>query len=107
MIARIWRGATRAEDADAYADYMGRTGGEALAATPGSRGVYMLRRVDGDRAEWIMLSLWHDEEAVRAFAGDDPSLAVFYPQDDRFLTERDLTASHFEVVERWGAVADR
>jgi heme-degrading monooxygenase HmoA len=107
MIARIWRGATRARDADAYAAYMGRTGGEALAGTLGSRGVYLLRRVDGDRAEWIMLSLWEDEEAVRAFAGDDISVAVFYPEDERFLTERDLTASHFEVVERWGAVADR
>jgi hypothetical protein len=106
MIARIWRGATRAQDADAYAAYMGRTGGEALAGTPGSRGVYMLRRVEGDRAEWIMLSLWEDEGAVRVFAGEDISVAVFYPEDDRFLTERDLTVSHFEVVERWGAVAD-
>jgi hypothetical protein len=107
MIARIWRGATSAQDADAYADYMGRTGGEALASTAGSRGVYMLRRIEGERAEWIMLSLWDDEDAVRAFAGDDIGVAVFYPEDDRFLTERDLTASHFEVVERWGAVADR
>jgi heme-degrading monooxygenase HmoA len=106
MIARIWRGATRAEDADAYAAYMGGTGGEALAATPGSRGVYMLRRVDGDRAEWIMLSLWEDEDAVRRFAGDDIAVAVFYPEDDRYLVERDLTVSHFEVVDRWGPVAD-
>jgi hypothetical protein len=26
MIVRIWRGATRAEDADAYAEYLRRTG---------------------------------------------------------------------------------
>ena len=107
MIARIWRGATRMEDADAYAEYMGGTGGEALAATPGSRGVYMLRRIQGERAEWIMLSLWEDEDAVRAFAGEDISVAVFYPEDDRYLLERDLTASHYEVVERWGVVAGR
>ena len=80
---------------------------EALAATPGNRGVYMLRRLEGDRAEWIMLSLWEDEDAVRAFAGDDISVAVFYPEDDRYLVERDLTATHFEVVDCWGAVADR
>ncbi len=107
MIARIWRGATRAEDADAYAAYMGATGGEALASTPGNRGVYMLRRVEADRAEWIMLSLWESEEAVRGFAGDDISVAVFYPEDDRFLIERDLTVEHLDVVERWGEVAAR
>jgi heme-degrading monooxygenase HmoA len=107
MIARIWRGATRADDADAYAAYMGATGGEALAATPGNRGVYMLRRIGGDRAEWVMLSLWEDEDAVRAFAGDDISVAVFYPEDDRYLTERDLIVTHLEVVERWGEVAGR
>jgi hypothetical protein len=53
-----------------------------------------------------MLSLWEDEEAVRGFAGDDIAVAVFYPDDDRFLTERDVTVSHFEVVDRWGPVAD-
>jgi heme-degrading monooxygenase HmoA len=107
MIARIWRGASRAEDADAYAAYMGGTGGEALAATPGSRGVYMLRRILDDRAEWIMLSLWESEDAVKAFAGEDISVAVFYPQDERFLIERELTVDHFEVVDRWGSVADQ
>jgi hypothetical protein len=42
MIARVWRGSTRTEDATAYAEYMGGTGGQALADTPGNRGVYML-----------------------------------------------------------------
>jgi heme-degrading monooxygenase HmoA len=107
VLARIWRGATRAADAEAYAADRGGTGGEALATTPGSRGVYMLRRVEGDRAEWIMLSLWEDEDAVRAFAGDDISVAVFYPEDERYLVERDLAVSHYEVVDRWGPIADR
>ena len=49
MIARMWRGSTRAEDAQAYAEYMGGSGGQALADTPGNRGVYMLRRVVGTR----------------------------------------------------------
>jgi hypothetical protein len=88
MIARVWRGSTRAEDATAYAEYMGGTGGQALADTPGNRGVYMLRRLMGDTAEFVMLSLWESEEAVHAFAGEDISVAVFFPEDDRFLTDR-------------------
>jgi heme-degrading monooxygenase HmoA len=104
MIARMWRGSTRAEDAEAYAEYMGGTGGQALAATPGNRGVYMLRRVVGDAAEFVMLSLWESEDAIKAFAGQDISVAVFFPEDDRYLTDRELTVSHFEVVERRGPV---
>jgi heme-degrading monooxygenase HmoA len=104
MIARMWRGSTRAEDAEAYAEYMSGTGGQALAATPGNRGVYMLRRVVGDAAEFVMLSLWESEDAIKAFAGEDISVAVFFPEDDRFLTDRELTVSHFEVVERRGPV---
>jgi heme-degrading monooxygenase HmoA len=104
MIARMWRGATRAEDAQAYAEYMGGTGGRALADTPGNRGVYMLRRVVGDTAEFVMLSLWDSEDAIRAFAGDDISVAVFFPEDDRFLIDRELAVTHYEVVERRGLV---
>jgi hypothetical protein len=37
-------------------------------------------------------------EAVRRFAGDEPERAVFYPEDERFLIERDERVEHFEVL---------
>jgi heme-degrading monooxygenase HmoA len=98
MIARIWRGATSAEDTDAYAAYLRETGVKEYSATPGNQGVHMLRRIQGDRCEFLMLTFWDSMEAVKRFAGDDPERAVFYPADDRFLIERDLTSSHWEVV---------
>ena len=100
MIARVWRGATRAEDADAYASYMGSTGVEGLRGTPGNEGVFMLRRIEGDRAEFVMISLWSSEDAIRGFAGGDISVAVFYPEDERYLIEREVTVTHYEVVDR-------
>jgi heme-degrading monooxygenase HmoA len=57
----------------------------------------MLRRdVDG-LTEFVMFTLWESLDAVKAFAGDDHERAVFYPEDDRFLVDRDLTATHYEV----------
>jgi heme-degrading monooxygenase HmoA len=101
MIARIWRGAVRREDGDAYADYLRRTGVAEYSATPGNRGVFMLRRDDEDRTEFVMFTLWDSLDAVRAFAGDDPEEAVFYPEDDAYLVERELRVSHYDVtVER-------
>lgn len=102
MIARIWRGATKAEDGDAYLDYLHRTGFAEYRATPGNRGVLGLRRMENDRAEFLLLTLWESEEAIRRFAGDEIEKAVFYPEDERFLVEREERVSHFEVAfEEW------
>jgi len=97
MIARWWRGWTRADEIDRYVEYVEETGANALAATPGNRGVYILTRVEGERAEIVVVSLWESLEHVRAFAGDDVGRAVFYPEDDRFLVDRDWRVSHYEV----------
>jgi heme-degrading monooxygenase HmoA len=99
MIARIWRGAVRAEDAAAYAVYVQETGIEGYKRTPGNRGAWLLRSVAGDRAEIVTLSFWESRQAIEAFAGADIEKAVFYPEDDRFLVERDLTVRHYEVIE--------
>jgi heme-degrading monooxygenase HmoA len=98
MIARTWAGATRATDADVYLDYLHSTGLAEYRATPGNRGVLALRRIAGDRAEFLLVTLWDSEEAVRRFAGDDIERAVFYPEDDRFLVARDERVRHYEVV---------
>jgi heme-degrading monooxygenase HmoA len=97
MIARIWNGAVRRLDGDAYAAYMNETGIAGYAQTPGNRGAWMLRRDLEDKTQFVMFTLWDSIEAVKAFAGEDHETAVFYPEDDRFLIERDLTASHYDV----------
>ena len=102
MIARIWRGATRAADGAAYAEYIEATGLRAYKATPGNLGAYMLQRSvdtpEGTLAEFVVLSFWESMEAVERFAGADPTRAVFYPEDDRYLVRRELTVEHYDVV---------
>jgi heme-degrading monooxygenase HmoA len=98
MIARTWRGATRANDADAYLDYLHQTGLAEYRKVEGNRGVLALRRVANDQAEFLLVSLWESEQAVRRFAGPDIERAVFYPEDERFLVSRDDHVTHYEVV---------
>ena len=100
MIARIWRGAVAQADRDAYAEYMNTTGIAGYVSTPGNRGAWMLRRDVGGKTEFLMFTLWDSMEAVRRLAGEHPEVAVFYPEDDRFLIERDEFVSHYEVVQR-------
>jgi hypothetical protein len=42
-------------------------------------------------SRWGSTALYH--------ACDDPERAVFYPEDDRFLLERDLCVSHYDAFE--------
>lgn len=98
MIARIWRGAVARSNSDAYARYMYATGIPGYAGTEGNRGIWMLRRDIDDRTEFVMFTLWDSMQAVAAFAGERPEVAVFYPEDDRYLIERDEFVTHFEVV---------
>ena len=97
MIARVWRGATAAEDGDAYAAYIEESGTSSARKLPGSRGTLVLRRVVGDRTEFETIILFESLDDVRAFAGDDIEKAVFYPEDDRYLVERELGVSHYEA----------
>ena len=98
MIARIWRGATREADAEAYVEYLRGTGLKAYRETPGNQGAWVLWRVADGRAEFLTLSFWESTEAIRGFAGANIERAVFYPKDDRYLVERDTTVRHFQVI---------
>ena len=104
MIARTWRGVTRASDADRYATYVEETGLRAFRETPGNLGALLLRRPLGDATEatteFLVVSFWDSMDAVKRFAGPRPEQAVFYPEDDRYLVRRDLSVDHFEVVVR-------
>ncbi len=99
MIARIWRGAVRCEDSDEYVEYLRATGLPEYRATAGNRGAWILRRDQGERTEFVTLSFWESLASAEGFAGPDPERAVFYPEDDRFLVERDLTVAHYELLE--------
>ncbi len=103
MIARSWRGAVKRADAKAYAAYIDETGMRAYASTPGNRGAWMLtREVEGELTEFVTFSLWDSIDAIKAFAGEDYATAVFYPEDDRYLVERDSTCNHWEVARTSG-----
>jgi hypothetical protein len=97
MIARIWRGATAVRDAPDYVRYLRETGVKAYRETPGNQGAWIFWRDDGRWATFLTISLWDSKEAIARFAGPDIDRAVFYPEDDRYLVDRDLTVTHYEV----------
>jgi len=98
MIARTWHGVTDVSKADEYFDYLKKTGVAQYQDTEGNRGVYVLRRVDGERAHFLLLTLWESEDAIKRFAGPEMEKARYYPEDEKFLLELEPTVTHYEVL---------
>ncbi len=98
MIARAWHGATPVRKADEYLEFLNKAGVQDYRATKGNRGVFVLRNVSKERADFLLISLWDDVEAIRRFAGPDVEKAFYYPEDKDFLLEFEPTVTHYEVL---------
>lgn len=98
-VMRTWTGVIRSEDRDEYREYITETGLDGYRSTPGNLDAWMLYRDLGDgTTEVVTVSLWESRDAIVGFAGDDIEVARFYPDDDRFLVDRDVTVKHYDVV---------
>ena len=106
MIARTWHGAVLADRAEDYLSYLQETGVRDLRATEGNRGVFVLRRAEGERTHYFMISLWRSREDIQAFAGKDIEHARYYPEDASFLLELEPHVTHYEVLVQPGPHAD-
>jgi hypothetical protein len=98
VIARTWHGRVAADKADAYYDYLLRTGLTDYQATPGNRGVLVLRRIDGEVAHFTLTSFWDSMDAIARFAGEPVEAARYYPEDDGYLLEREPDVTHQDVL---------
>lgn len=102
MIARMWRGYTRPEHADAYEAMLTPELLPGLSRVEGFRGSYLLRRPAGDEVEFVTIILWDSLDAVRAVAGEDYEAAVVPEERRRYLSRWDAKAVHYEVAStRW------
>jgi heme-degrading monooxygenase HmoA len=97
-IARIWRGRTLAAKADEYQSYLDKTGISRVRETPGNLGVTVLRRNDGAKTEFLVLSIWESVEAIKKFAGEDYQKAVILPRDREYLLEVEPNVLHYEIL---------
>ncbi len=107
MIARTWRGRAARATADAYCRHFAESVMPHLAAIPGHRGAYLLRREsDGGNVEFLAVTLWESMETIKAFAGPDPEVAVVEPEARAVLADFDGFARHYEVVCRKDPVGE-
>ena len=98
MIARKWHGRVLAAQADAYYEYLLRTGLHDYRTTPGNRGIIVERWLEGDVAHFLLMTFWDSKEAIMRFAGADYTVPRYYPEDDAYLLEREAIVRHSDVL---------
>jgi uncharacterized protein YciI/heme-degrading monooxygenase HmoA len=97
-IARVWKGETRAAQAEQYVRHVQENVFPELRKIAGHRGAQLLRRAVGGAVEFMVVTLWDSMEAIRKFAGEKPEKAVVAPQAQALLSRFDDSVSHYEVV---------
>ena len=97
-VARMWRGEVPLARAEEYQAYLDAEGLTKLRAIPHNLGVQMFRRTVGDREEFVVLSYWPNEDAIRAYAGDDVLRVHLLPRDREFLIEPEPFVRHYHIV---------
>jgi heme-degrading monooxygenase HmoA len=98
VITRMWRGWTRAAEADRYERHYRSEVMDTLRQVPGFRGARLLRRTVGEETEFVSLTLFDDLDAVRSFAGADYETAVVAGEAREVLIRFDERVGHYETA---------
>jgi heme-degrading monooxygenase HmoA len=98
VIARVWRGWTRPDNADMYDRHYRSEVLSTLREIPGFRGARLLRRTVADETEFVSVTFFDSHDAVRGFAGADYETAVVAEQARRVLVRFDARVLHYEVA---------
>jgi heme-degrading monooxygenase HmoA len=97
MIARAWKGWTKAEHAAAYEKLLREVVYPGLRKINGYHGGYILRRDGKDETEFVTVNFFESLEAVKAFAGREYEVPVFEPEARRLLSRVEPIARHYDV----------
>lgn len=97
MIARVWKGWTRPEHANAYEQLLREQVLPGIHQVAGHRGAYLLRNDGPGEVEFVVVNLFESLEAIQAFAGSDYSVAVIEPEARVLLARVEPLAAHYEV----------
>jgi heme-degrading monooxygenase HmoA len=100
VIARLWRGYTKPEHADAYESMLKPELLPGISKVKGFRGSYLLRRPVGGEVEFVTIMLWDSIDAIRAVTGPDYETAVIPEERRKYLSRHDAKSVHYEVAAR-------
>jgi heme-degrading monooxygenase HmoA len=96
-IMRLWHGKVAIEKADEYERFMIEKAAPDYGSVDGLLKLYFQRRNENKIAHFLLVTIWDSLESIKKFAGANPELAKYYPEDDNFLLEKETHTHLYEV----------
>ena len=96
-IMRLWHGQVAIEKADEYEKFMIERAVPDYSSVDGLLKLYFQRRDENTIANFLLVTIWDSLESVKKFAGSEPEVAKYYPEDDYFLLEKEKYASIYQI----------
>jgi hypothetical protein len=100
MIARVWRGWTTPEEADAYHQIVTTQVLPEIASRDlvGYHGAYLLRRELEGEVEFSTIMFFDSIDSIRAFTGEDYAVAHVPAEARAVLSRFDERSAHYETL---------
>lgn len=96
-IMRLWHGEVAIEKADDYQKFMVEKAAPDYGSVEGLIKLYFQRKDEEKKAHFLLVTLWDSIDSVKKFAGENPEIAKYYPEDENFLLEKEKHVSMYEV----------
>lgn len=97
MISRTWHGLVPIEMREDFKSYLERTGVKDATSLPGNRGAFLKMVDQGSYTHFFLCTLWDKIEDIILYAGENPTVAVTYPEDEKYGLISDPIVIHQEV----------
>jgi len=68
----------------------------------GLQNLFFTRRDEGDVSHFLLVTIWDSIDAVKKFAGENPDIAKYYPEDDDYLLEKEKYSQNYRVFHSHG-----
>jgi heme-degrading monooxygenase HmoA len=98
MIARMWRGWTKPENAAGYERVFNTIVLPHLDGVEGYKEAFLFRRDVNDEVEFVVLTLFESIKAVKRFAGEDYESAVISDEAKAVLKHFEKRVAHYEIA---------
>lgn len=96
-IMRLWHGRVSIEKADDYEKFMIERAAPDYGSIDGLLKTYFQRNDKEKESHFLLVTIWDSLETVKKFAGTEHELAKYYPEDDKFLLEKEKFVDMYEI----------
>ena len=104
MIARIWHGYTKFEDADAYENLLRTEVFPSIERknVKGYKKISLLKRILDQEVEFITIMLFDDIQSVKQFVGEAYEQSYVPEKARAILSRHDDRSQHYEIINEIG-----